>query len=101
MRNFLGASACFARRGLELVLARVGVGGEMPDIGDVDDLLNRVSPGAESAAQHVSEDVGPEVAYMLAVIDSGPAVIGLDHSPQGLECAGFSRERVVEPACRL
>ncbi len=89
------AGAC--RGALHLVLAAVGVGGEMPDVGDVDDVRDAQSLGEQRALQQIGEQVRPQVPDVLRRIDGGAAridarVTGLDR----LEDLLLARARVEQ-----
>ena len=60
---------------LHLVLAGIGVVGQVADIGDVDDVGEPVSLEAERAAQHIGKHIGAHVADVWIVIDRRPAGI--------------------------
>ena len=62
-------------RALHLVLARIGVAGQVADIGDVDHVAQVVARPAQRAAERVGEDVGAHVADMLIGIDCRPASV--------------------------
>src|SRR3546814_7222260 len=49
---------------LHLVIARVGIGRQMANIGDVDDMGDIVTLPHQRPAQGVSEDIGAQVAKM-------------------------------------
>src|SRR3546814_2788612 len=60
---------------LHLVIARVGVGGQMANIGDVDDMGDIVTLPHQRPAQGVSEDIGAQVAKMSIIINRRSAAI--------------------------
>ena len=61
------------RRLLHLVVAGIGVRRQMADIGDVDDVLGRISLPTQHAAQRIGEQEGAHVADMLVIVDRRPA----------------------------
>ena len=60
---------------LHLVLTRIGIIGQMADIGDVDNMGEFVALVAQHAAQRVGKDIGAHVADMGVVVDCWPAGI--------------------------
>ena len=64
-----GAAAALARGQLHLVLAGVGVVGEMPDVGDVDDVRDPQAGPEQRAPEQVREDVRPHVPDVLRRVD--------------------------------
>src|SRR3546814_13969773 len=54
---------------LHLVVAGVGVRGQVADVGDVDDMAQLVTLERQGTAQRVGEDIGAHVADMLIIID--------------------------------
>ncbi len=70
--------APLAGLGVELVLA-LGVGdvvlGQVPDVGDVHDLVHPVAQVLEAATQQVREHVGAVVADVVAPVDRRAAVV--------------------------
>src|SRR3546814_21194377 len=54
---------------LHLVIARVGIGRQMANIGDVDDMGDIVTLPHKRPAQGVSEDIGAQVAKMSIIIN--------------------------------
>ena len=70
--------APLAGLGVELVLA-LGVGdvvlGQVPDVGDVHDLVHPVAQVLEATAQQVREHVGAVVADVVAPVDRRAAVV--------------------------
>src|SRR3546814_3193454 len=54
---------------LHLVIARVGIGRQMANIGDVDDVGDIVTLPHQRPAQGVSEDIGAQVAKMSIIIN--------------------------------
>ena len=69
-----------------LVLALVGVGGQVPHVGDVHDAVHVVSGVAQVLLQHVLHDVGAQVADVGEMVHGGAAGVHL-HMPRrvGLE----------------
>ena len=63
------------RRFLHLVIARVGVAGQMANIGDVDDMGELVALVGEHATQRVGKDISAHIADMLVIIHRRPAAI--------------------------
>jgi len=70
--------------GFHLVVAGVGVGGQMADIGDVDDMGERIALPGQRAAQRVGEDIGAQVADVGVIVDRRAARINAD-APGGVE----------------
>src|SRR3546814_14662596 len=60
---------------LHLVVAGVGVRGQVADVGDVDDMAQLVTLERQGTAQRVGEDIGAHVADMLIIIDGRSAAI--------------------------
>jgi hypothetical protein len=60
-----------------LVLAGVGVGGQMPHVGDVHDPVHVVAVVAQEFFQYVLHDVGPQIADVGEVVHRGPAGVHL------------------------
>src|SRR3546814_1766216 len=60
---------------LHLVIARVGIGRQMANIGDVDDMGDIVTLPHQRPAQGVSEDIGAQVAKMSIIINRRSAAI--------------------------
>ena len=85
------------RARLDLVLPRIGIRREVPDVGDVHDVLHRVAVERQQPAEHVLEEVGPQVPDVRVVIDGGAAGVQA-HLPvaERLELAHRARPRVVE-----
>ena len=71
----LSAPALPARALLYFVLALIRVRHKVPDVRYVYDLLYLVFPFLESAAQRVRKHVWAQVAYVLAVVNGGPAIV--------------------------
>ena len=69
------AGGARARGRFHLVVAGIGVRGQVTDIGDVDDVGEGVALPRQHAAQRVGEDIGPEVADMRVIIDGRAAGI--------------------------
>ena len=61
-----------------LILAGVGIAGQVTHVGDVHNTLNRIANIAQSLFQHILHNVGAEVTDMGIVIDRGAAGIHLD-----------------------
>ena len=66
-----------------LVLARVGIVGQVAHIGDVDHMGQLVTLEAERAAQNVGKDIGAHIADVRIVIDRRPA--GIDPRLSGMD----------------
>ncbi len=60
-----------------LVLAGVGVGAQVADVGDVHDALDVVAEVAQVLLEHVLHDVAAEVADVRVVVDGGAAGVHL------------------------
>ena len=73
--NVPGRFALCRGHSLHLVLARIGVAGQMADIGDVDDMGELVTLASEDAPQRVGKDIGAHIADMLIIIDRRAAAI--------------------------
>ena len=92
-----GGLARLRRHLLHLVLARIGVGGQVADIGDVDHVSQPVALELQRPPQRIGKDIGPHVADVLVVVDRRPARIdprlmrvdGLE----GLQLAGQAVEQ--------
>ena len=69
-----GLALC-CRRFLHLVIARVGVAGQMANIGDVDDMGELIALVGEHATQRVGKDISAHIADMLVIIHRRPAAI--------------------------
>ena len=67
------------RRDLELVLAGVGVGDRVPDVGDVEHVPDRDFLPAQRAAQRVREHVGAHVAQVRVRVHGRPAAVQARH----------------------
>lgn len=65
-------------RHLELVVADVGVGGQMTDVGDVDDVANIKVLPPQGPLQGVGEHVSPHVADVLVGVHRRPARVHRD-----------------------
>ena len=63
---------------LHLVLAGVGVGREVADVGDVHHVADAIAVPAQHALQHVLEQERAEVADVLVVVDGRPAGVQAD-----------------------
>ena len=80
-----------------LVLALVGVGGQMPDVGDVHHAVDVIARKAQVLFQHVLHDVGAEVADVCKVVHRRTAGIHLHMSGRmGLEFFFLMGGRVVK-----
>ncbi len=91
-RFLLGSRGLF-----HLVVARVGVAGQVTDIGDVDDVAEIVTLPLEHPPERIGEQERAHVADMLVVIDRRPA--GVDARLVTLDRAEFldlASERIVE-----
>ena len=73
LRDFPGGLARAPRALLHLVLACVGVGSEMADVGHVHHVPHAVAVPFENAPQRVHEHECAEIADMLVVVDGRPA----------------------------
>jgi hypothetical protein len=71
------------RRELDLVVARVHIRRQVPDVGDVDDVNDVLTLPLEHTSQPVSEDVGAQVPDVLIGVDRRPTRI--DACSSGLE----------------
>ena len=80
---------------LHLVLAGVGVRGEMADIGDVHHVPHAISVPLEHPLQHVLEQERPVVADVLVVVDRRPAGVQPDVA------AGMKRLERAQRACEI
>src|SRR3546814_14805244 len=74
-RDIPSRPALRRRRFLHLVVAGVGVRGQVADVGDVDDMAQLVTLERQGTAQRVGEDIGAHVADMLLIIDGRSAAI--------------------------
>ena len=86
------------RRRFHLVVAGIGVAGQMADIGDVDDVGEGVPLPRQHPAQRVGEDISAQVSEMGVIVDRGAAGIDADafggiERLERLEAAG---EGVIE-----
>ena len=81
-----------------LVLAGIGIGREMADIGDVHHVPDRIPVPFENAPQCVHEHERAEIADVLVVVDGRPARVDADLAAgmQGHERAQRARVVVVE-----
>ena len=71
-------------RRLHLVVADIGIGRQMADIGDVDHMGEGISLPGQHAAQRIGEHIGAQIAEMGVVVDRRPA--GIDaHAALGIE----------------
>ena len=68
-----GAFSLAAGAGLHLVLAGIGVGGEVPHVGDVHHALDPVAQEFHRAHQAVLGYIGAHVPYMGVKVDCGAA----------------------------
>ena len=76
--DFPGAFARAAGAHFHLVLARVGIIGQMPHVGDVHDVQHLVAVKFQYAAQNIFKDVATQVADMGVVVDGEAASVQLD-----------------------
>ena len=74
-RDVPGRFAFTAGRLLHLVVARIGVTGQVADIGDVDDVAELVALEAQHPPQRIGEHISAHVADVLVIIDRRPARI--------------------------
>ena len=65
----------FGRHLLHLVLTGIGIVGQVPDIGDVDDVSELVALERQRAAQHIGEDIGAHVADVRVIVDCRSAAV--------------------------
>ena len=83
---------------LHLVLAFVGIGGEVTDIGDVDDVGKLVALPLQCAAQRIGKDIGAHVADVLVIVDRRPTAVDARFSrvngPEFLQLAGERIEQL-------
>ena len=82
---------------LHLVVAGIGVRGQMADIGDIDDMFGRIPLPAQHAPERIGEQEGAHVADMLIIVDRRPA--GVDPHQRRIdrdERRQAAREAVVE-----
>ena len=70
--DVVGRELLLARRLLHLVVAGVGVALQVADVGDVDDVAHAEAEEAQRAVQEIREQVGAQVAQVLAAVDRGP-----------------------------
>jgi len=87
---------------LHLVLARVGIVGQVAHIGDVDDVGELQPLPRERAPQHIGKHVSTHVADMRVVVDRRPAGVdarlaGVD----GLEHLDLAGERIEQLERRI
>ena len=81
-----------------LVVALIRIGGQMPEIGEIDDLLHFIGVEFEGSAEYVGEDEHRKIPDVLDAVDRGAAVV----HPRGLcirgeaECLLRLRQRIVE-----
>ena len=85
------------RRFLHLIVARVGIGRQMADIGDVDDVVEFIALMTQHAAEGIGEDIGAHVADMLVIIDRRPAAIDARFAAlERAEILEFARQTVEQ-----
>src|SRR5579859_4482398 len=83
---------------LELVVANVSVRGQVPDIGDVDDVPDPQALPGQRALERVGEDVGPHVPDVLVGVDRRPARVDPDVGRPGRrEVGDLAGQRVEQP----
>ena len=80
---------------LHLVLAGIGIGGQMTDVGDVHHVPHAVAVPLEHAFQQVLEEEGPVVADVLIVVDGGAARVEADFAARNERGERAQRARVV------
>src|SRR5262249_41247453 len=86
------------RARLDLVLARVRVGGQMTHVGDVHDVLDPVPGERERAAQDVDEEIRAKIADVRVVVHRRPAAVEVDLvAVERRELPRAPGLRVVEP----
>ena len=97
-RHLPGGAGGLAGGALQLVLARIGVGGEVAHVGDVDDVVHLVTQPPESLLQNVGKNIAAEVADVrrgvhgrTAGVDSHPA---RRERPEGLLAASEGIEQL-------
>ena len=89
--------AALLRGGLHLVVAGIGVAGQMADVGDVDDVGEAIALPRQRPAKRVGEEVRAQIADMGVVIDRRPARIDADvGGVGGLERLRGSGQAVVQ-----
>ena len=76
--DFPSRQAGAPRASLHLVLASVRVGGQVPHVGDVDDVVDLIAAVFEGAPQDILEDIGAQVADVLVVVHSRAAGVQAD-----------------------
>src|SRR3546814_16664090 len=86
------------RRLFQLILARVGVVGQMTDVRDVDNVGELVALVRQGAAERVGEDIGAHIADVRIVVDRWPARIDTrlarsEERSVGKECVSTCRSR--------
>ncbi len=80
-----------------LVLAGVGIGGQVPDVRNVHDALDVVAAVAEILLQHVLHDIAAQVADVGKVVDRRAAGVHFeDVGMVGREELFFAGQRVVQ-----
>jgi hypothetical protein len=80
-----------------LVFAAVGIGGQVADVGDVDDVPHLDAVQLEHAAQRVAEQVGAQVADVGVVVDGRAAGVQAGAAGiQGVERAQAALVGVVQ-----
>jgi hypothetical protein len=84
-----------ARALLHLVLAGVGIRGQVTDVGDVHDVTHLKAVPAQYALQHIFEQERAEVADVLIVVDGRTARIEPDRAGRLERLEPAERTRVV------
>ena len=80
-----------------LVLSLIGIRGQMADVGDVHDALDRIPGVTQILFQHILHDIAAEVADMGKMIDRGAAGVHFDQlRVVGDEFFFFMGRRVVQ-----
>ncbi|KVA01637.1 hypothetical protein WI40_07550 [Burkholderia ubonensis] len=73
-----GRHAAASALTLDLVLAFVLVGQQVADIGDIDDMTNRIAVEFEGPTQQILEEIGSQIADMGMVVDGRATAIQPD-----------------------
>ena len=76
--NFPDGLPFFACTFFELVLAGVGVGSEMADVGEIKHAIGGIVVGEEGAEEEIPVKIGREVAEVGGGIDGGAAGVNRD-----------------------
>ena len=95
LRDLPRSLAGSARAFFHLVLAGVGVGRQMTDVGNVHYVVDTIAVPFERAAQHVLENERPVVADVLVVVDGGTARVEADRAALVERLERTQRPRVV------